>query len=230
LFLNTYGVCIGKTTLIFLGQYAEKVIPRFITLLQRGEPLTIQGDGRQKRSFLYVQDFVDGVICVIEKGEDGGIYNIGSDTEVTILDLVQHIAQAMNVRDFSLRRVADRPWNDVRYWVHSDALRALGWKPNVSFEEGLRRTVEWYMDHKKSQHYFVEPYQIPIQASLEHKDTETSSKPTNEHRPVIVHTQIAVHPEDMVNLEDVTHPEDAIHFEKEESDPTRTSTAIFAKE
>lgn len=181
------------------AQYGEKVIPRMITLFQRGEPITVHGSGLQRRSFLYVQDFVDGVLCVIEHGENGRIYNIGAETELTILDLVNRIASAMNISNFQVEHVVDRPWNDIRYWVHSDALRSLGWSPKVSFEDGLRRTIQWHDDQKLSMNYFVEDYVIPTQLSIDRKVDQRDSLAQKDDLYATTATtssQQSVHPED----------------------------------
>jgi len=142
------------------GQYLEKCIPRFITLLQRNLPLTIQGDGTQRRSFIAVDDFVDAIHCVIQKGENGAIYNIGSDFEISILEVARTIATCMEAKDAKIMFVRDRNFNDKRYWIKSDALRALGWRQKISFEECIRQTIHWYLD-EIPRNYFVENYTLP---------------------------------------------------------------------
>ncbi len=144
------------------GQHWEKCIPRFISLLSQGKAITIQGNGLQKRSFLYVDDFVNALLCILEKGEVGEVYNIAAECELTILELASRIAEAMSVSKDELKLVfvKDRPFNDSRYFVSDTRLRSLGWRPKISFEEGLRRTVKWYVSADRKD-YFVGDYAAP---------------------------------------------------------------------
>lgn len=154
-----------------VGQYLEKVVPRFCMLLKEGKPVTIHGPGTQKRSFLYAQDFVDAVLCVMEKGQVGKVYNISSRDEISVLNLAHHIAAVMGLSTFQIQHVVDRCWQDTRYLCRSDPLHALGWSQKVSFKDGLKKTVDWYM-HEMPPNYFVEPYVIPYQVPLELKGQE----------------------------------------------------------
>lgn len=143
---NTFG---GK-------QFKQKVIPRFIDLLSRDQPLTIHGDGSQKRSFIYVEDFVDALMLIVDKGEVGQIHNIGSSTEVTVLELAQTLSELMS-KPLQLQFIPDRPHNDIRYWIDCSRLKKLGWEQKTSFKEGLQRTIDWYRDEAATD-YFVEDY------------------------------------------------------------------------
>ena len=145
-------------------QYPEKLIPRFIKLILEGKPLTIQGTGKQKRSFLYVDDFCSAISCLIEKGEIGAVYNVGSDDELSVLEVAQILAEEMKC-ELKLRFVEDRNFNDTRYLVHSDKLKELGWKQKTRFREGLRKTIAWFQS-KESNNYWVQEYQIPIQKDV----------------------------------------------------------------
>lgn len=125
------------------GQYSEKLIPRFINLLADGKKLTVHGDGTQQRGFMYVSDAVAAFITVLEKGMVGKTYNIGCDqadersvNEVAAL-LVRYMhGDTVNPEEYT-ESVEDRPFNDKRYFVDSSALHGLGWRPHVSFEEGI---------------------------------------------------------------------------------------------
>jgi len=126
-------------------QYTEKLIPKFIGLLQRAEPLTIHGSGQQKRSFLYVDDVARAFEIIFARGAIGEVYNIGTQEECTVLEVIEALELEMRVAA-AKQHVTDRPFNDQRYFIDSSKLGALGWAPSVSFQEGLARTVQWYAD------------------------------------------------------------------------------------
>ncbi|XP_067314775.1 dTDP-D-glucose 4,6-dehydratase-like isoform X2 [Pseudorasbora parva] len=128
-------------------QYHEKVIPRFLTLIQQQQKCTIQGSGLQSRHFLYVSDVTDAFLTVMEKGILGEIYNIGSSFEIPIIQLARELVK-MKVKDVScealedwLEFVEDRPVAELRYPMISQKLHRLGWRPKVMWKEGIRRTV-----------------------------------------------------------------------------------------
>jgi len=131
---NTYGPY----------QYPEKVIPLFITNLLQGKRVPLYGDGRHQRDWLYVDDHARGVLTVLERGEVGGVYNLGSTTEVTNLALTQMILRELGRGDEWVEYVADRPGHDRRYALDSSRAHALGWEPQMSLAEGLRSTIAWY--------------------------------------------------------------------------------------
>jgi nucleoside-diphosphate-sugar epimerase len=129
------------------GQYPEKVVPKFIFQLLDNEKLTLQGSGHQLRSFLYVEDIVDAVLCVLFQGEIGKIYNISSKDEISILDLSRRLLEDLkpgqSLEDW-IQFVEDRNFNDKRYWIQCEPLKELGWTQRWSLEEGLKKTVEWF--------------------------------------------------------------------------------------
>jgi len=104
------------------GQYPEKVIPKFLKAIKEGQPCTIQGDGKQTRAFVHVEDIVRGIDTVLRKGTLGEAYNIGTDHQISILDLAKMLGAT------AIEYVPDRPFNDCRYTISSDKLKALGWK------------------------------------------------------------------------------------------------------
>ncbi|XP_023651891.1 dTDP-D-glucose 4,6-dehydratase isoform X1 [Paramormyrops kingsleyae] len=135
------------------NQYLEKVIPRFISLLEQNKKCTIQGTGLQSRNFLYATDATEAFLTVLERGDPGEIYNVGSDFELSIIQLARQLITLMkgtsiltNPDDW-LSFVKDRPHNDLRYPMNWDKLRRLGWKPRVTWQEGIRRTVDWYKEN-----------------------------------------------------------------------------------
>ena len=128
-------------------QHAEKAIPTFTVAALNGKPLPLYGDGSNRREWLYVEDFARAVLTVGEQGEPGGIYNAGGGEEVANIDLARAICRLTGADEDLIEFVEDRPGHDFRYSMVWDRLGDLGWKPEVSFEDGLARTVEWLRDH-----------------------------------------------------------------------------------
>jgi dTDP-glucose 4,6-dehydratase len=135
---NTYGSY----------HYPEKLIPLFITNLLEGRTVPVYGDGTQRRDWLYVDDHARGVLTVLEKGIPGEIYNLGSDEEHENITVTRAILSEMGLADDRIEYVKDRPGHDRRYALRSDKAHALGWKPAVSFADGLKSTVRWFKEHE----------------------------------------------------------------------------------
>jgi len=132
-------------------QYPEKVIPKFICSLQRGLPCPIHGDGSTKRSFIYISDMVEAFDVILHKGNIGEVYNIGSNFEISVLEVAKLLLKEFGYTDREdefLNFVDDRKFNDLRYNINSTKLIELGWTPKTSFEEGIRRTIEWHNQHR----------------------------------------------------------------------------------
>jgi UDP-glucose 4-epimerase len=110
--------------------------------------LPIQGSGDETRSFVYVDDLVDGVLRLIESGEHLNVYHVGTDAEVSIKDLVQALGRVME-RPVVVETGPLQQGGTLRRCPNIDKLRALGYAPSVSLDEGLRRTVRWYTQHEK---------------------------------------------------------------------------------
>lgn len=126
------------------NQYPEKLIPRFIQQLLAKEPITIQGDGSNVRAFLHVKDVCSALKLILEKGEIGEIYNIGSDDhqEYTVLEvgysLINKIIKPEALEyDNWIKYIEDRPFNDKRYYISNQKVKDLGWEIKVDFENGL---------------------------------------------------------------------------------------------
>ena len=128
-------------------QYPEKVIPKFILKLLNNEPLTIQGSGEQKRSFLYVDDVCRAFDLILHQGVIGEIYNIGTEIEYSILEVANKLNKHFGKN--SLEYIPDRDFNDQRYFISTQKLENLGWKQETFFEEGLQKTIDWYTEHQK---------------------------------------------------------------------------------
>ena len=127
-------------------QHPEKLIPRTIVRLLSGKPATIYGDGSQVRDWLYVEDFAEALFTVVERGGDFEVYNICAGQFATVREVVEKVVKIMG-RDPSrgVVFVRGRPGEDRRYAMRCEKVRGLGWRPSVGLEEGLRRTVEWYL-------------------------------------------------------------------------------------
>ncbi|MBM7058694.1 MULTISPECIES: dTDP-glucose 4,6-dehydratase [Streptomyces] len=147
-FHRTHGlpVCITRCSNNY-GPYQnpEKVIPLFVTRLLDGRKVPLYGDGGHVRDWLHVDDHCRAVALVAEKGEAGGVYNIGGGTELANRELTERLLR-MTGADWSMvERVADRKGHDRRYSVDITKISTeLGYRPQVSFDEGLAETVEWY--------------------------------------------------------------------------------------
>jgi dTDP-glucose 4,6-dehydratase len=139
-------------------QFPEKLIPLIIQRAQAGGELPVYGDGRNVRDWLYVGDHVSAIRRVLEAGQVGATYNIGGDSERENLQVVQAICALLDARRpradgkprySQVRFVADRPGHDRRYAIDATRLKSeLGWAPSVRFEEGIARTVDWYLQHQ----------------------------------------------------------------------------------
>jgi len=130
-------------------QFVEKLIPKFINRLFRGLPLTLHGDGLCMRNFLYVEDTVSALDLLVFKGEVGQTYNIGGNNEFTNLEVAKKLLKLMGYEgkeDEMITFVEDRHFNDYRYNIDDLKLRKLGWTPKIEFEDGLKKTIEWYKE------------------------------------------------------------------------------------
>ena len=125
-------------------QFPEKVIPVFINKLRLGEKLPIYGDGRNIREWIHVSDHVRGVQTVLEKGNPGEIYNIGTGSHLSNNDLANEILALMGLDENMKTFVTDRQGHDFRYSVDSTKIASLGFEPSIEFKSGLRKTIDWY--------------------------------------------------------------------------------------
>ena len=137
--------------------FPEKLIPVIILNALAGKPLPIYGTGSNIRDWLYVEDHAEALLLVLEKGAIGRSYNIGGENERTNLELVQTVCQILdrlkpkNTGTYAdlIRFVQDRPGHDARYAIDSSRIRdELGWRPSVAVEEGLEKTIHWYLDNE----------------------------------------------------------------------------------
>jgi dTDP-glucose 4,6-dehydratase len=126
-------------------QFPEKFLPLMITNALDGKPLPIYGDGKQQRDWLHVEDNCRGIMAVLEKGQIGEVYNIGGLDIEENLALAQSLLRLLGKPTSLLTYVKDRPGHDRRYALSCNKMeQQLGWRPQISLEEGLRQTIDWY--------------------------------------------------------------------------------------
>ncbi len=136
--------------------FPEKLVPVVILNALEGKPIPVYGEGLNVRDWLYVEDHADALLLVLEKGAVGRSYNIGGENEARNIDLVRTICRLLDARrpdgaphDRLITFVSDRPGHDLRYAIDPTRIREeLGWRPSVTLEEGLARTVDWYLDNE----------------------------------------------------------------------------------
>ena len=128
--------------------FPEKLIPLFITNLMEGKQIPVYGSGKNIRDWLHVDDHCRGIYAVLTRGKSGQAYNIGGGQELTNLEITHIILDAMGADDNSIQFIEDRKGHDLRYSIDwSKARNELGYAPQVSFEEGLAMTIEWYLSN-----------------------------------------------------------------------------------
>lgn len=148
-YLHSYGLPVIVTrgnNVYGPNQYPEKLIPRFITLLRDSKKLTVHGNGTALRAFLHVSDTVAAFRLILDKGSIGATYNIGCDEgmELSVLDVAKKLVKKVHGTDRYedyIEYVKDRPFNDQRYYISNDKLKALGWEISVDFNEGIAKLV-----------------------------------------------------------------------------------------
>jgi len=134
-------------------QLPEKLIPKTIIRALRDLPIPIYGTGQNIRDWIYVQDHCAAIAAVLEKGDAGEIYNVSAGNEIPNIDIAKKIITLLNKPESLITFVEDRPGHDTRYSLDSSKTRSnLGWKPEHSFEESLKSTVEWYL---KNEHWWT---------------------------------------------------------------------------
>jgi dTDP-glucose 4,6-dehydratase len=139
-------------------QFPEKLVPTVILRALAGQPIPVYGAGANVRDWLYVEDHVDALLLISEKGRPGQSYNVGANCERTNLEMVRQICRSLDemvatppggAHEQLIRHVADRPGHDFRYAVNADRIRReLGWKPRETFESGVHKTVRWYLENR----------------------------------------------------------------------------------
>jgi len=130
-------------------QFPEKLIPLIIANATDDKPLPVYGKGLNIRDWLFVRDHCTALDAVLERGRDGEVYNIGGNSERSNIDIVRLLLGIVRKPESLITFVKDRPGHDLRYAIDaSKIMKELGWAPAVTFEQGLQRTVEWYVKHE----------------------------------------------------------------------------------
>ncbi|MEN3051688.1 MAG: dTDP-glucose 4,6-dehydratase [Candidatus Methanosuratincola petrocarbonis] len=130
-------------------QFPEKLIPKTIIRALKGLKVPIYGSGRNVRDWIFVEDHCEAVMAALVRGKPGGIYNISAGNELDNLSLVKRILRTLGLSDSLIEHVGDRPGHDFRYSLDSSKTRKeLGWAPRHSFDEALKKTVEWYVENE----------------------------------------------------------------------------------
>ena len=162
-YANTFGisaVILRCTNNFGPFQFPEKLIPLMIANAREDKPLPIYGDGMQERDWLFVEDYCRAIALALEKAKPGSIYNVSSGVSQPNMKIVRTILQLLGKPESLIQYVQDRPGHDRRYALDSSRIqRELGWYPLVSFEDGVRKTIDWYranfewLDHACSGEY-----------------------------------------------------------------------------
>lgn len=144
---RTYGISVRITRCTNNygpHQDSSKFLPVVIRHAMNDEPIPVYGEGKQKRDWLYVTDHTDAVELVREKGKDGQVYLIGASNERQNIDVAKTVLSIIEKPESLIEFVPDRPGHDWRYSLDASSTRELGWKPQVTFEDGIRETIAWY--------------------------------------------------------------------------------------
>ena len=130
-------------------QFPEKLIPLMIAKAKDGEKLPVYGDGKNVRDWLYVEDHCSAICEVLHKGKLGDVYNIGGNNEWYNIDIVKMILKKLDKSEDQISYVKDRPGHDRRYAIDSTKIQTeLGWEPKYQFEDGIEKTIQWYLDNE----------------------------------------------------------------------------------
>ncbi|WP_236777853.1 dTDP-glucose 4,6-dehydratase [Anoxybacter fermentans] len=130
-------------------QFPEKLIPLFITNALEEKELPLYGDGLNVRDWIYVEDHCHAIDLVLHRGKNGEIYNIGANNEMTNLEITRIILEELGKSGSLIKFVKDRPGHDRRYAIDSTKIRQdLGWIPKYNFKDGIKKTIQWYKNHK----------------------------------------------------------------------------------
>ncbi len=130
-------------------QFPEKLIPLTITNALRDLPLPVYGDGKNVRDWLFVNDHCAAIKLVLERGTPGNVYNIGGNNEWHNIDIVKLICAELGKPESLITFVKDRLGHDRRYAIDASFIKSeLGWSPSVNFEQGIKKTIQWYLDNR----------------------------------------------------------------------------------
>ena len=157
LLINSYSVTHDSDVIITRctnnygpKQFPEKLIPKTIILAKQEQKIPIYGKGSNIRDWIYVDDHCDGILSLLLDGKSGQSYNISANNEMDNVAIVKKILDIMGKSEDLIEYVEDRPGHDFRYSMSSNKIsKELSWKPKISFEDGLEKTVKWYLNHEE---------------------------------------------------------------------------------
>lgn len=130
--------------------FPEKLIPLMITNAMNDQPLPVYGDGLNVRDWLYVQDHCKAIDLIVHQGRVGEIYNVGGHNEMKNIDIVKLICKELGKSESLIQYVSDRKGHDRRYAIDPTKIhKELGWLPETTFADGIHKTIQWYLDHRK---------------------------------------------------------------------------------
>jgi dTDP-glucose 4,6-dehydratase len=130
--------------------FPEKLIPLMIANALADKPLPVYGEGLNVRDWLYVADHCKAIDLIIHKGRDGEVYNVGGHNEMRNIDIVKIICRELGKPESLITHVTDRKGHDMRYAIDPTKIRGeLGWLPETTFEEGIKKTIQWYLDNRE---------------------------------------------------------------------------------
>ena len=157
LLINSYIVTYGIDVIITRctnnygpHQFFEKLIPKTISLAMNDKSIPIYGNGKSIRDWIFVEDHCKAIMLVLKNGKSGETYNISASNEINNLQVVSEILKMLDKPQELIKFVESRPGEDTRYSLDSTKIqRELGWKPEISFDEGIKQTIEWYQTNKE---------------------------------------------------------------------------------
>jgi dTDP-glucose 4,6-dehydratase len=157
LLINSYRVTYDSDVIITRctnnygpRQFSEKLIPKTIILAKQGQNIPIYGNGKNIRDWIHVDDHCDGFLSLLLDGKSGQSYNISANNEMDNVTIVKMILKIMGKSEDLIEYVEDRPGHDFRYSMSSNKIsKEYGWKPKIGFEEGIEKTIEWYLNHQE---------------------------------------------------------------------------------
>ena len=157
LLINSYSVTHDSDVIITRctnnygpKQFPEKLIPKTIILAKHGKKIPIYGKGTNIRDWIYVDDHCDGVLLSLLDGKSGQSYNISGNNEMDNITIVKRVLDIMGKSEDLIEFVEDRPGHDYRYSMNSSKIsKEMGWKSKTSFDEGIQKTVDWYLNHEE---------------------------------------------------------------------------------
>ena len=131
-------------------QFPEKLIPLIINNALQGKNLPVYGDGKNVRDWLYVEDHCKAIDLIIHNGRVGEVYNIGGHNEMKNIDIVKIICKELGKPESLITYVSDRKGHDMRYAIDPTKIHnELGWLPETKFADGIKKTIQWYLDNKE---------------------------------------------------------------------------------